>query len=213
MKLVAITGTSSGIGKAIADSPPDQFETFGLNRNGGPGLPDPNYMKAIFEYLYVIDPDVFVNNAYGGSGTEFVLGQDPNPQLSLFMSVLELWKGRPEKTIINIGSMAALYAPGKIDSSRPEAVEWHRRYRRNKEALLRASEQAAIDTNNVFCRVSAISPGYVLTERTAGPQHANVPKMLPVEFAEYVWWLIRQPQVIRIPHLSVYAVDLNGRGP
>lgn len=210
-----ITGTNWGLGKAIEDlRPRGTYCTVGINRKEGKrGLPEVSFMETILKSVDEFDPAGFVNCAYGAY--EVNLGEDPNPQLTLFREVLKRWQDKPKKIIINICSIAAYHERSMIIEHGPVektqgAVEFQRRYRSNKAALLAASEQATLDVRNVRCRVSAISPGYVETRRTDTPKHAGNTKMTAEECARYVWWLIEQPNTIRIPHLSLFAVNERG---
>ncbi len=198
---VAITGTTWGIGAAVVASTPAAYEIIGLDRAGEAGMPDPTFMQNIMNVIVQTDPDVFINNAYGGGSP--AMGADPNPQLTLFRNVLDLWRGKPSKTIINICSIAAYYAKVPVDTGANQ-------YRQNKFALLTASEQATLNCLTVRCRVSALSPGYVKTRRTDGERHQDYVMMEDTDAANYVWWLIQQPPGFRIPHLSVFAVNVEG---
>lgn len=204
--VVAITGTTHGIGKAIVDTKhPERYAIMELNRpDSGTTLGDPSYLNMIIP-LIVEDANVFVNNVYGGDTPE--IGEDPNPQLTLFQQVLKAWSDDPTKTIINIGSGAARYASTPV--TEPNVIR-QRRYRQNKNALHVASEQAAYDYMHVRCRVSVIGLGYVRTQRTDFPRNANKAMMTPEEAAKYIWWVIDQPQNLRIPTLSVFAVGESG---
>jgi hypothetical protein len=197
--IIAITGTSWGLGSAILAHAPTEWTIVRINRAGGPGLPDPEFMRNVFWKLTQSGADVFVNNVYGGGSGQ--TGEDQNPQLSLFRGVLNMWRDDPSKTIINICSMASYFA------QTPAGTGVDQVYRQNKLALRNASEQATLDTENVKCRVIAFSPGYVLTARTEGKPYVM---LSAAEAARYVWWLIQQPQDIRIPHFAVFAVDKFG---
>jgi hypothetical protein len=209
-----ITGTRWGLGEALYSHRPLNYYVGGLNRKEGHlGLPTGDCMRDFLMEIRELNPDIFINCTYGAY--DVALGEDPNPQLTLFREVLSLWQDDPSKTIINVCSIAAYHERSMIIEHGPVgqtrgAVEFQRRYRQNKAALLAASEQATLDVRNVRCRVSAISPGYVETKRTDTPKHANNTKMTAKDCAGYIWWLIQQPQTIRIPHLSVFAVNEGG---
>ena len=198
---VGITGTSWGLGAAIAKAVPDNYAILDINRDGSPGLPHAEFMTKIIDTVIQRDPAVFINNVYGGSGG--VLGVDPNPQLTVFRRILNLWKGKPSKTIINVCSIAGYYA-------RTPTMTGSEEYRQNKLALQIASEQATLDCENVRCRVTAFSPGYIRTRRTDGDKHKEFVMMEDSEVAQYVWWLIGQPAHLRIPHFALFAVNAEG---
>ena len=88
--IIGITGTTSGIGKAIIDLPYD-FVSF--NRDDG-NINDP---PVVYEKLK--DCDVFINNAW-----------ENDCQTKLLNFFFDKWRDKPKK-ILSIGSRVASYSP------------------------------------------------------------------------------------------------------
>ena len=77
---VLITGHTFGIGKAILDNCPDDYEVKGISRSTGHDLTKnlPDTLGFIKEY----NPDIFFNNAWGqGAQNEIALWWSRNQNL------------------------------------------------------------------------------------------------------------------------------------
>ena len=174
---IAITGHTTGIGKAIADAcEAEGHEIVGFSRSTGYHLfQDIEGVIADSE-----DCDVFVNNRY-----EYCKPQ----QIELLYQMFELWRGQ-DKRIINISSRAGSYtAFGKID-----------RYAIHKHALDKACEQLSI-LRDMRPRITNIKPGYVDTDSV---KHiVNNPKLTPEAVAEAVMWAMNQPPMVHISSISM----------
>jgi NADP-dependent 3-hydroxy acid dehydrogenase YdfG len=135
---VAITGHTSGIGKAL-------YEVFpgakGYSSRTGYQLHDKNTRERMFSDCDSCD--IFINNA--------PLGWN---QIVLLYELWERWKDR-DKLIINIGSDASDY---NQSVARPYNIQ--------KRALEDACLQ--MQQSNTLCKVMLIKPGYVDTPRVAG---------------------------------------------
>ena len=88
--IIGITGTTSGIGKAIIELP-YQFVTF--NRSDG----DINDPSIVYDKLQ--DCEVFINNAW-----------ENDCQTKLLNFFFDRWRDKPKK-ILSIGSRVASYSP------------------------------------------------------------------------------------------------------
>lgn len=171
---IAITGTTSGIGKGIADLYTEHnHSVLGFNRSNGYDI-DTNQTRIIDA---ISDCDVFVNNAF--SNTDILA------QASMFKKVFDVWQYKT-KTIVNInsrthyGNAAKPYAKGK--------------------KMLHREAFIAINQLDRHCKIINISPGYVDTPRV---EQVTGYKMLTVtEIAEYIKWAIDQP--IEIGELSLW---------
>ena len=87
---IGITGTTSGIGKAILELP---YDFISFNRNDG----DINNPSTVYNKLQ--DCDVFINNAW-----------ENDCQTKLLEFFFDRWKEQPKK-ILSIGSRVASYSP------------------------------------------------------------------------------------------------------
>lgn len=90
---IAITGHSAGIGEALANVYANKgHEVVGLSRRIGLNI------RNLTRALGVIEPcDVLINNAQVGFA-----------QTELFVGIWQIWRGLPNKMIINISSMITL---------------------------------------------------------------------------------------------------------
>lgn len=131
---IAITGHTSGIGKAIYDyySP----NIIGFSRLTGFDISNPDHRKQIRDNS--VDCDVFINNAYW----EFA-------QIYMMYLMYESW-ANTNKIIINIGSTSP-----DVVRSKPLV------YQAIKAAVDKASDQ--LSRLNTPCRVVNLRPGYVDT--------------------------------------------------
>lgn len=171
---IAITGTTSGIGKAIADLYTSNNHTvIGFNRSNGYDIST----KQLEILSSISDCDIFVNNAYSDI--------DILAQTNLFKKVFESWKYE-KKTIVNINSRTHFG-----NAATP--------YSKGKKMLYR---EAFIATNQLDrkCKIINISPGYVDTPRVDYVEGFDM--LTASETAEYIKWAIDQP--IEIGELGLW---------
>lgn len=135
---VAITGHSSGIGKAVYDRVYPCV--IGFSRSNGYDITDAASRKRMIQES--ITCDIFINNAHNGFS-----------QIDMLVEVFTEWKNLP-KTIINIGSRAA-------DNLLTEKNQHLLHYMSQKRAL--KSIIPLLQGYN--CKVEYRSFGYVNTPR------------------------------------------------
>ena len=119
--LVAITGTSRGLGQDLARLfARNNHTVHELNRSNGYDIKQPNKIVDA-----VKDSDVFINNAYDGFG-----------QVDLLYALVQAWEGKKDRYIINIGSERTRRwnVPGVDWKLAPRGAE----YRTHKLALTEA---------------------------------------------------------------------------
>jgi NAD(P)-dependent dehydrogenase (short-subunit alcohol dehydrogenase family) len=132
--IVAITGHTSGIGKALYDRLyPD---VIGFSRKNGYDISIKADRQRIIDEA--ADSQIFINNAYS-----------THAQVDLLYAMAERWHNT-DKLIINTGSVTA---DGIKNFKHPYAA-W-------KTALDKAAQQLGRLPN--ACRISTIRPGYVET--------------------------------------------------
>lgn len=156
--IIAITGHTRGIGKAIADNLKGNT-IIGLSRSNGYEISDTQRILEAGK-----DADIFINNAYDGFY-----------QRDLLEAFYNEWKDT-NKTIISIGSIVTDYPrlERELDSQ-----PWP--YRDHKRALRDSFRKLIKEPHN--CRMALISPGATDTDMI---RHHNVAKMNPVEVARAV---------------------------
>ncbi len=91
---VAITGHTSGIGKAIYDALSTEYEVIGLSRSNGFDITSDLDRLKIIDRIY--DCGIFINNAF-----DYINFTDA--QTKLARKMFDLWSGE-DKFIINISS-------------------------------------------------------------------------------------------------------------
>lgn len=133
--MIAITGHTQGLGKALFDRLPDAI---GFSKSTGYDITKLDdrcrIVDSISEYT------VFINNAHAGFG-----------QVQLLQQVFTAWQDQP-KLIINIGSRASEYSYG---------VNWT--YSAEKAALMNLTKSLTLLDKP--CRISTLCFGYIGTER------------------------------------------------
>tara|TARA_B100000029_G_scaffold222250_1_gene220009 strand:- start:1035 stop:1631 length:597 start_codon:yes stop_codon:yes gene_type:complete len=185
---VAITGHTSGIGKAIFDLLKDQkeYEVFGFSRSNGWDLeemkldPDPKKPSMDRFYEEIEHYDIFINNAYH----EFM-------QVELLFGMYDYWRKR-NKTIINISSVSA-------DKSKGEA----HKYQIHKVALDKACLQ--LETMGK-CKIVNIRPGWVdtpIVQQYKKYVGLGIKMLEPKDVADVVWYVLQLPRHIHIKNLSI----------
>jgi NADP-dependent 3-hydroxy acid dehydrogenase YdfG len=181
---IAVTGHTSGIGKAIADRFTAEGHTVtGFSRATGHDLSDPNMPFKIAGEA--ASHDVFVNSAYSHQ-----LGF---AQTTLLYAIRDFWQNNASKTIINVSSVAS------------DGIALRREfYCIHKAALDKACEQLSRAS---YCRVLNIKPGYVDTPMVKVP---DVSKMLPEDIAEACLWMFNQPKHLVVSSITILPRDETG---
>jgi NADP-dependent 3-hydroxy acid dehydrogenase YdfG len=182
---IAVTGHTSGIGKAIAERFTAEGHTVtGFSRATGHDLTDPNMPFKIAGEA--AGHDVFVNSAYSR--------QVGFAQTTLLYAVRDIWQSNPSKTIINVSSVAS------------DGIALKREiYCIHKAALDKACEQLSRVS---YCRVINIKPGYVDTPMIE--KFPDVSKMPPEDIAEACVWMLSQPKHLVVSVITILARDETG---
>lgn len=174
---VAITGHTSGIGKALYDMYSEENEVIGFSRSNGYDISKIRIVNQIVQES--LDCDVFINNAYYSLS-----------QVNILNNLWHFWSRDKSKTIVNISSLSKY--PG-ISGNQSG-------YSAHKAAL---SHQAFLlmFKGNRKCRMINVNPGWVDTPMTEG----NTANMLTAtECAEQIAHAINLPQHIEIGELSLW---------
>lgn len=130
-KKVAITGHTSGLGKALFERFAIEYNVEGYSTSNGYNI---RRIKPIIDA--VKDCDIFINNAY-----------DRFSQVDLLYALYSIWENY-DKVIVNISSLA------------PDGLkEYPQPYASHKAALDNASRQLSAQMKR--CRVINIKPGYI----------------------------------------------------
>lgn len=137
---VAITGHTSGIGKALFDKLDDAI---GFSLTSGYNITHPVERTNIVNQIQ--DCDVFVNNAFDNYG-----------QCNMLFDVWKSWM-HTDKLIINIGSDVTKYS---MSPNRLEILDYYN----YKIALKDLHER--LQNLNTSVNIKYISFGYVATEKT-----------------------------------------------
>jgi NADP-dependent 3-hydroxy acid dehydrogenase YdfG len=182
---IAITGHTSGIGKAIADRYTAEGHTVtGFSRATGHDLTEPGMAFKIA--AEASKSDVFVNNAFSF--------QNGFAQINLLFAIRDIWQNQKSKTIVNISSTAS------------DGIMLDRSfYAINKAALDKASEQLS---RSSACRIINIKPGYV--ETPMGEWATGITKLSPDDVAETCLWLVNQPAHMLVASLTVFGREESG---
>ena len=148
--LVAITGSSSGIGLAVKKELEAEHEIVCLDITDGYTIDDLSIIK------HILDADVFINNAFSKTNAE--------SQQLLFETVYEEWK-YTEKQIINVSSLSKYYSA--------KDTEQFPNYTNAKKALNEAHCAALVQKDRKV-RLTQICPGYIDTPMI---EEWDVPKL------------------------------------
>ena len=168
----AITGHTSGIGKAVAElCHVNGYPWIGFSRGTGYDIAE-DYDKIVNESS---DCDVFINNAYH----EYA-------QVDLLYRIWAKWSDQ-RKQIVCISSVAADI---RYDGVMPYSV--------HKAALDHACEQLQNTVSE--CAVINIKPDYVDTPWHEGNNTIN--KIDPRHLADDILWCIKQPVHIQTMRIS-----------
>lgn len=189
MSKIFITGHSRGIGNALATlMEQDDHTVVGASRSNGYDITDPDVVELLIEQH--ADCDVFVNNAYVGTGA----------QTRLFRGFYDNWRLLENKTIVNINSRARLGPP----MGRPYCVL--------KRELHKEWTKILDNDGDRQCRIINISPGWVDTDmiRHRASQNMIIEQdiMSAQTCASLIKWSLDQPQHIEIGELSLWHTTM-----
>lgn len=139
---IAITGHTSGIGKALFDYFKDQgCDVVGFSRSNGYTFPE-DEAKALKE---IIECDVFINN-----------GLPVKTQCNLLSGVFKVWQFQ-KKTIVNMGSYTTAH-----DRQKPHP-RFSDDYNNDKKELDKICKE--LRTQPKKCKIILLRPSYVKTEK------------------------------------------------
>jgi len=174
---IALTGHTSGIGKALYDVLSKDHEVVCFSRTNGYDISKPSIMDQIVQES--LDCDVFINNAYCGMA-----------QVNILNNLWNFWSRDKSKTVVNISSLSKY--PGVSGNQSG--------YSAHKAAL---SHQAFLlmFKGTRKCRMINVNPGYVETKMTEGVT-ANM--LTATECADQIAHAINLPQHIEIGELSLW---------
>ena len=141
---IALTGHTSGIGKALYDILSQEHEVVCFSRSNGYDIKYDITIEKIVQGS--LDCDVFINNAYYSLA-----------QVNILNRLWKFWARDKSKTIVNISSLSKY--PGISGNASG--------YSAHKAAL---SHQAFLlmFKGNRKCRMINVNPGYVESKRTEG---------------------------------------------
>ena len=182
---VAITGHTSGLGKALKE----RFESAGHTVVGfcittGYDISDSKARSKIITES--ADCDVFINNAY-----------HPNSQHLMFESAYNAFDNT-EKTIINIGSKVI-----DFDLSHHEHDEWLSTYHRDKTALQEIVKGKYLKPNP---RLLNVLSGVMNTNMASGLKD---PKMDVVDVADLIYQMFTLRDRLIVQEISILPVIKN----
>ena len=174
---IAITGHTSGIGKALYDIYSEENEVLGFSRSNAYDIKYDISIEKIVQGS--LECDVFINNAYYSLA-----------QVNILNRLWKFWARDKSKTIVNISSLSKY--PGISGNASG--------YSAHKAAL---SHQAFLlmFKGNRKCRMINVNPGYVESKMTEGVD-ANM--LTAPECAEQIAHAINLPQHIEIGELSLW---------
>lgn len=171
---VAITGHTSGIGKALAEHFSDHSVS-GFSRSNGYDISIKGVIEKIAEETK--DHDLFLNCAYSE--------EDGSAQMMLLYAIVHRWRRLPERSIISIGSTSA-------DGITP----YRDPYGPHKVALDKATEQLQ---RTSACRVMALRLGFTDTPMSADYS----PKIDLNTVIDAVSWMLSKPANILISSTTI----------
>jgi len=174
---IALTGHTSGIGKALYDILSVDNEVVCFSRTNGYDISKVRIMEQIVQES--MECDVFINNAYAGIS-----------QVHILNTLWNFWKRDKTKTIVNISSLSKYPGISGNESG----------YSAHKAAL---SHQALLlmFSGNRKCRMINVNPGWVDTNMT---KKVTENKLTAPECAEQIAYAINLPQHIEIGELSLW---------
>jgi len=160
MTNIAITGHTSGIGKACTDMFSKE-NVFGYSKSNGWNIQSPDQ---IIQDVVSNDCSVFINNAY-----------NENYQSILLEKLHNQWRNT-EKIIVNIGSYITDYP--RLERNK-DKEPWD--YRDHKQDLLKTFRKIALEDS--LCRVHLINPGPVDTPMI---EHISANKLQAKQVADTI---------------------------
>ena len=174
---IALTGHTSGIGKALYDILSKDHEMVCFSRTNGYDISKLTIIDQIIQES--LECDVFINNAYYSLS-----------QVNILNKLWHFWKRDKTKTIVNISSLSKY--PGVSGNQSG--------YSAHKAAL---SHQAFLlmFKGSRKCRMINVNPGYVESKMTEGVT-ANM--LTAPECAEQIAHAINLPQHIEVGELSLW---------
>jgi len=174
---IALTGHTSGIGKALYDILSVDHEMLCFSRSNGYDISKRDNIKKIVQES--LDCDVFVNNAYYSLSQIYILN-----------GLWEFWRRDKTKTIVNNSSLSKY--PGL--SGNQDGYSAHKAALSHQAFLLMFRSQRK-------CRMINVNPGFVESNMTKGIT-ANM--LTAPECADAIAWAINLPQHIEIGELSIW---------
>ncbi len=171
-KQIAITGHTSGIGKAIYEAFPNSI---GCSRNTGHDISTQTGRTMILHQA--MNCDVFINNAHNGFN-----------QTEMLNTMFDAWKDQDNKHIINIGTDAVPY------------VDWqvvHRQYPVEKMTLHAQAE--LLQNQQRRCKITTLGLGHVDTKFN---KEYNGNKLSCENIVDTVKWVIENKAEVKFISLS-----------
>ena len=175
---IALTGHTSGIGKALYDILSNDHEVVCFSRTNGYDISKSAIIDQIIQES--LECDVFINNAYYSLS-----------QVNILNKLWHFWKRDKTKTIVNISSLSKY--PGVSGNQSG--------YSAHKAALSHQAFLLMFKTPRK-CRMINVNPGWVETDMTKHVENANM--LAADECANAIVWAIEQPQHIEIGELSLW---------
>jgi len=174
---IALTGHTSGIGKALYDILSKDHEVVCFSRTNGYDISKTRIIDDIVQES--LECDVFINNAYYSLA-----------QVNILNRLWYFWKRDKSKTIVNISSLSKY--PGVSGNQSG--------YSAHKAALSHQAFLLMFKTPRK-CRMINVNPGYVETKMT---ENVTTNKLTAEECAEQIVHSINLPQHIEIGELSLW---------
>tara|TARA_A100001391_G_scaffold158037_1_gene116332 strand:+ start:468 stop:1007 length:540 start_codon:yes stop_codon:yes gene_type:complete len=174
---IALTGHTSGIGKALYDILSNDHEVVCFSRTNGYDISKSAIIDQIIQES--LECDVFINNAYYSLS-----------QVNILNRLWHFWKRDKTKTIVNISSLSKY--PGVSGNQSG--------YSAHKAALSHQAFLLMFKTPRK-CRMINVNPGYVESKMT---EEVTANKLTAPECAEQIVHAINLPQHIEIGELSLW---------